>query len=479
LGEKLIQKDDGTFWMSFDDVVLNFFSLNVCFVRHKAYCAQPWKEQRRKFFFDYQRIEKQQDDGENDNGGDTAQSTFGEENWSNPFRISCPLYTLAVQEKGQFVLSIHQQDIRCEGSPTYIDMGLAVMRIDPQFHTFRLVCGTGNTCERQNMTNEIELEPGKYLVVPFTSGAKLHSEIDTWMSAEQQRQQQVQTQTQSQIQTPTQTGSKKHRIALLRRDISSGEMKFTEAVINAYQVLFTRLDADCDGVLNKTELDQYMLRTEGSTIEDSAFVWLLHNFESKDAEGLSVTGFINAQLFVFRSTGSDEEKLWQEFRTLGYDDTLQLRTGRSATLAVHGTSAFSIANIPCDEEAMLEAQELVIMEYGELQSFDEQRIHLYAHRSGYHGVSLLVENCHHLPLIFSVDCGESENVVSHRGQLTHTEVVPPNQRVIFHHLIPKDTSKAWTWAYSASFLWDEDLDSNSEELQQQLQQQKPDSVEAE
>ena len=89
-------------------------------------------------------------------------------------------------------------------------------------------------------------------------------------------------------------------------------------VVTAYSELFDRMDFDNDGFLNKVELDQYMMRTEGATVQDAAFHWLLHKFEGKDAVGLSKNAFLRAQQFVFQHTGADEEKLRNEFRILGY-----------------------------------------------------------------------------------------------------------------------------------------------------------------
>jgi hypothetical protein len=149
----------------------------------------------------------------------------------------------------------------------------------------------------------------------------------------------------------------------------------TDVVVNAYSELFDRMDLDNDGYLNKSELDQYMMRTEGAPVQDTAYHWLLHKFEGKEgtylwyglgsasvcvfnryfftahssarslfalvalcedlycsllsaehtrvnyhviAPGLSKNAFLRAQQFVFQHTGGDEEKLRNEFRILGY-----------------------------------------------------------------------------------------------------------------------------------------------------------------
>ena len=55
-------------------------------------------------------------------------------------------------------------------------------------------------------------------------------------------------------------------------------------MVKAYSELFERMDLDGDGFLNKSELDQYMMRTEGAPVQDTAFHWLKHKFESKEGQ---------------------------------------------------------------------------------------------------------------------------------------------------------------------------------------------------
>lgn len=51
--ERITESDDGMFWMSFEDMVKNFYSINVCMVRHKNYHPVPWVEHRSRFHYDY------------------------------------------------------------------------------------------------------------------------------------------------------------------------------------------------------------------------------------------------------------------------------------------------------------------------------------------------------------------------------------------------------------------------------------------
>jgi hypothetical protein len=115
------KKDDGLFWMSFEDFTQHFNSVSICYVRHKAYCATPWSVERRKFFFDYDKVKSQ----------DSTQLLH---------QVRNPLYRLSVAEEGEFCCTVHQVDTRCEGSKAYIDVGVAVVQADPTKVSARALC---------------------------------------------------------------------------------------------------------------------------------------------------------------------------------------------------------------------------------------------------------------------------------------------------------------------------------------------------
>jgi Ca2+-binding EF-hand superfamily protein len=245
---------------------------------------------------------------------------------------------------------------------------------------------------------------------------------------------------------------------LVSTNSKTGKIDFSKDTIRAYTEVFSRMDLDGDGYLNKTEMDQFMTLTEGSIMTDNAFQWLLQNFEKHETPGLSLSGFIKAQLFVFEKTESNEDKLLNEFKLFGYDSNLNHYSDKMAALVVHSdVSDYKIETHSFDENAFEEANELYIKAYGQCTPMEEGRIKLYKHRSGYYGLSFLVENNHPTaPLVFILDCSTSVNVCSHRGSLNHEETIPPGGDVVMHHLMPKsnDTS-SWTWSYSASYMFDD------------------------
>jgi Ca2+-binding EF-hand superfamily protein len=413
-------------------------------VRHPSLNRYPWTDARCLFHYDLEEAISSTDDALSS----PLATVKSHEVFA--YRVVNPMYLMQVSDKCQCVATVHQQDTRIEGALPYIDLGVSILKADPTDGTYTLVAGSGNCTDRQHGTEEITLEPGKYLIIPTTSGAKLKQSIESRRLLDEVRQ----------------IPRGKPRVPLTIRRSGSTDVEFSDAVINAYTELFTRMDCDHDGFLSKVEIDRYMLRTEGATIEEAAFQWMVNTFESSASQisvsgstghvslGLSLPAFLRAQLYVFRAGGQDEDKLWQEMQLLGYNEDLQLVNCRAASVVVHcTTSNFRLEAIPHDEHAALEAQELVVKHLGEVSTFEDGKIKLYKYRTGTGGVTLMVENNHFVPLVFALDCTQSENVISHRGDLVHEETISPNKCAIMHVLMPEKAQDSWAWAYSASYLW--------------------------
>ena len=410
--ERMVKSDDGTFWMSFEDMVANFYSINVCMTRHPKYNPVPWFESRRKFCFQY--LEDDDDSVDDDK------------------KLSVPIFVMTVTDPGHFIVAVHQEDTRCHGAKPYIDLGVTVLKEDPTDGTYTLVNGTGISVERQNHSAEFEVSSGKYLLVPTTTGIKLKQQL---------KQEKVAV---GEIAPPKQ---------LLQRD-SAGKIEFTDDVVNIFWDLFDRLDHDGDNLLNKDELDHFMVLAGLEPLQDDVFEWLINNFEPPHTNGLSRQGFINAQLFFLENVGSEEEKLIKEFRHLGYNDRLQLSNARGAVLSVHGTVEMTLNSIPFDPKVFEEAVELPIMQLGNVTKYEGGKVVLYRYRGGYGGVSFLVANNHNHPLKFVMDCSGGKNIISHRDSLKHEELIPPGECSIMHHLAPADTKAgSWSWSYTASYMF--------------------------
>jgi Calpain large subunit, domain III len=148
--------DDGAFWMSFEDFLSNFFSINVCMVSQPITSSDdgktrvPWVESRERFTYELA-------DGEE-----------GKE-------VHAPSYSLTLADEAKHVLvSVHQKDTRCMGAGPYIDIGVTVMKVTPETKSgFTLMASTGSSCDRQNQTESLCLPAGKYVIMPMSTGCKL------------------------------------------------------------------------------------------------------------------------------------------------------------------------------------------------------------------------------------------------------------------------------------------------------------------
>ena len=104
-----LKDDDGAFWMSFEDFLTHFFSINVCMVGQPLHSTdgrrKPWFESRERF--DYSMIIE---DGAN-------------EVCANSF-----LLTLNEDAETMYV-SVHQEDIRHVNTTSYIDFGVVVLKV--------------------------------------------------------------------------------------------------------------------------------------------------------------------------------------------------------------------------------------------------------------------------------------------------------------------------------------------------------------
>lgn len=218
--------DDGTFWMSFDDFCKYFYSSNICMIG-------SWVEQRRRTSFVFS------------NSIDQA----------NAPHFVPPMYVLSVARAGKVrtfffssyasslivftcpkvFLSLHQEDMRDYCAPPYVDIGLTVLRILPDF-TFDLVASSGICVERQVQV-EATLPAGKYLVVVVTSGCKY-------------------------MQYSGEPGNKYFKNSVAPTDHSAAKVfssekspslltqnnNLTSIACDAFREIFNRLDEDMDGV---------------------------------------------------------------------------------------------------------------------------------------------------------------------------------------------------------------------------------------
>ena len=222
--------NDGAFWMLWEDLFLHFFSINCSMV------GTPWTEQRRKICFTYapgagasagskgnsggqsKGKDRDQRGGLGSGNGGGAGGVNGGDGGKGEPGVTVPMYELVVSEPLRLVVSVHQEDERVGGARPYLDFGVAILqrtalpggdssatpatcdsgrgaaptasstdstdgaRPSDAFTTrassgsscggFRLVAASGNSAERQLQCEVAVLPPGRYLVVPTSTGCR-------------------------------------------------------------------------------------------------------------------------------------------------------------------------------------------------------------------------------------------------------------------------------------------------------------------
>lgn len=381
--------DDGAFWMSYEDFLKFFRSVNVCRLPKPGY---PWQESRRKGRF-------------------TFEPATG--------KLTASTYILSVPERTTAFLMVHQEDERIQLSEKYLDVGLTLLR-EREDGTYDLVGGTGIEVSREVLL-EVELEAGEYFVVPNTTGCKFsltHGAKDVPAAPEN------------------------------IWDASRGA--FTPEAEDSLREIHRRLDEDMDGLLKREELNSFQQMSEGCDMVDEVYAWLIENFDSRDG-GLTADGFVECYQYMFEASGNDQSVVWRDLHYMGYNNALDLSGARTFVLSVHAECRVGLWKVPFDPMAFEEALETPVKALGEVQDFANGALRVYKKKNGYWGVTLAVENLNgESAVTVTMDCSESSNVVSHTGSLVAEVTVPSGETKIVHHLMPEDLA-AWSYSFKAGW----------------------------
>jgi hypothetical protein len=146
-------KDDGIFWMSFQDVLTRFESVNICHVRHPGLNSIPWKVDRKDVVFKFNQ------------GGHGVESV-------TMFKITIG------GEGAEMYATVHQPDKRRIGTAAYFDIGVTILKETAATGQYHFIASSGNSVDRQN---QLEIFPGTlssgtYLVIPTSTGCRIESE---------------------------------------------------------------------------------------------------------------------------------------------------------------------------------------------------------------------------------------------------------------------------------------------------------------
>jgi hypothetical protein len=443
--------DDGIFWMSWTDVLKHFCGINVCLVRREGLNQKPWSEVGRRFH--YNMIFHDEDTSGNSNHG------------IGLFHVETSLFTMTIPPNGsdaatECIVTIHQRDERIQPKVPYIDVGVAVFRIEEDRATnlpaYIEVSNSGNRADRQQATSLLQLTPGKYLIKPTTAGGKLYryfQELDARRTA---------TATAASV-----IGNSTVIPPLIVERQTTATTKeiigFSKEVLGCYEDFFHRLDDNDNGLLSKEEMDAYTMKTEGSVMPETTFAWLINEFESeanrrRHPRGLTLGAFLKAQFFSFRQCNFNTTKLLSELASLGYeiiDGRFQLHHAKEAAVSIHSTNPnLSVEILPYDPSFAQQVLESMLVHKGTVKGYDHDQLMVYKYISPSFEITFLIENKGNHPLKFTLDCSGSVNMISNlanQHQLVQEERILPGQRKMFMTLLMGD--ETLDSSFSASYKW--------------------------
>jgi hypothetical protein len=458
-------KDDGLFWMSFDDFVRYFDNISICMVRHPRYTPHPWQVARKAVFFSLDPTNQQV----------THRS----------FRLT------VLAPRADFIFGIHQQDKRCQDAKSYIDIGIVVLKASTSAaNKYDFVTGKPIALDRENQTEAITLEAGVYFVVPITTGSRLL--YDYTVDMENTSKETERTVSDGLLDVPV---TNRFATELAKQNASL----FSKFIIQAYVNLFEALNANADGFLNKNEIDGLFVRLTGKPSTDEFYNALLSQFgdPNNHSKGLTMDGFMQFQYDRFKNSEYDENKVAQEMLALGFDRKLRYRAGRSVGVTIHGTAGradpaiprreppistqqrtsqsadkatnitniptatteaspeklFKVLSLPYNASLINAAHIALIVALGNVSTHDTVancKVHVCS--VGYGGKSIAVENCNKrssLKISMSFPKEFCNNAISFRGSMkSHSEIIPPKETRVFQHFTPKDVGAAWNSHYS-------------------------------
>ena len=282
---------------------------------------------------------------------------------------------------------------------------------------------------------EVSLAAGKYVIVPSSSGMKLSSVLSPSSSS---------------------GSTQSTRPMTLAND--DGTLK--PQTLEALGIVFKRLDEDMDGVLDQSELNQFMLMSEGTPMEPEVYGWLTATFDCDSNGSLTAKGFISLYEHMFRASGKDEAVLWRDLRFMGFDNRLELVGAREYILSIHTHEDCQLQVVKCsfDREANTQASIMSVCDFGDRILLDNDGfVVLYRRRSGYWGMSFGIENLSTYTMQFTMDYSKSENVECSALDGTRlgfhvSATVRPGEFKVLNHLLPK-AHKPWTWVYKAAWTF--------------------------
>eukprot|EP00357_Protocruzia_adherens_P011223 CAMPEP_0115030694 /NCGR_PEP_ID=MMETSP0216-20121206/37993_1 /TAXON_ID=223996 /ORGANISM="Protocruzia adherens, Strain Boccale" /LENGTH=823 /DNA_ID=CAMNT_0002408007 /DNA_START=44 /DNA_END=2515 /DNA_ORIENTATION=+ len=385
----VLEDDDGTFWMSYEDFLKNFRCSNICKVKN-------WDEVRIKGkFIRVQDLE--------DPNIEVVMSKW--------------YYSLDVQERSTLVIGVHQEDERINGVLSrrpYLDIGCAILKRNSE-GSITLVAYKDLICDRQAEL-EVTLDPGSYIILPRTTGCTLRRMPDA----------------------PSES---------IKMITDKGELH--ELIESTISDIFRKFDMLLNRELSYTEFKGFCECINKHITEHDFRTTILEKYCSSN-KGLSYRGFLDFWQDSIEQNG--EEKIWKWFEALGYDRDLYSIRSRCFILTVHGENDFAVTvrnaiQTDLDNQTNI----LLIKENGTPLEGKKGIRAFHTFSKAVHGYSYGVINDHSAPIEATLDCSKSEKMLfSGKTGLVKKRIEPGQLEFMMHAMA---LPSADTFVRSAKCTW--------------------------
>ena len=217
-------------------------------------------------------------------------------------------YSVVVKEKSQHRICVQSQ-------PQYRNSGPLV---DVQLYLFdenkRFICRTDQV-QPGHCSWEGDLNPGRYTLIPFTTGARFKRRADNRVSKQ---------------------------VSLVEK--SSTKLKLSREFQNVLTDMFSKADLDCNGTLSRTEFNLFNWRTSGEEVSDEEWGVVVENFPLKHGE-LTLDGFLTLHQMEAEDNAGDETELRVTLETMGYSDSLIQDESTSFLVSVSSSRSASSLSV--------------------------------------------------------------------------------------------------------------------------------------
>ena len=208
-----------------------------------------------------------------------------------------------------------------------------------------------------------------------------------------------------------------------------------------------------DNILSRSELNDFMMMSEGKHLDDITFDWMLNNFDCysiNNITGLTVDGFLSLYQYMVDSCDGDEKLISKDIFFMGYNKSLDLVNSSTYVIAIYYEKNvhLSLTKQNFDVDAFKLAIQLPILKYGDKEELGENSgvfFYSYKAKCGW-GASFLVNNTSNTNYVLTMDCTGSINTLSYSLKTKRSTSITQKSRKVIQHFIPAEHA-LWSLTY--------------------------------